>query len=120
MTARTSDPPPIVDRRHAEQANIWVTKWQGWTPHFLFTVISGESLTVHAVPDSTLLYRLLWTGEGVMLYEVGISSEPYRFPSVQNALVFLDALLMLYVTRLGSAAAAIVKAPRRTQDRQSG
>ena len=120
MTAPTPTPPPILDRVCAEQANIWVTKWQGWTPHFLFTVISGNSLTVHAVSSGPLLYRLLWAGEGVLLYETGTSDEPYRFRNLENALVFLDALLMHYVARLGSTAAATVKATLRAQDRQSG
>ena len=120
MTACPPAQPPIVDRIDAERANVWVTKWQGWTPHFLFTVLSGQSLTVHAVPSGPLLYRLLWTDAGVMLYEVGINGEPYRFRDVQNALVFLDALLMHYVARMSSAAAAVGAATPHVQNQQAG
>lgn len=120
MAARPTDSPPIVERVRAEQATAWVMKGQGWTPHFLFTVLSGISLTVHAVPSGPLLYRLLWTGEGVLLYEVGLSGEPYRFRNVQGTLVFLDVLLMQYVARLAAAVAPIAEAPLWAQDRKSG
>lgn len=83
-------------------------------------VISGKSLTVHAVPGSILLYRLLWTGDGVLAFEVGVSHDPYRFRDVQNALVFLDALLMHYVARMSSAAAAVGAATPHVQNQQAG
>ena len=52
---------------------------------------------------------LKWNTQCVTVYEAGTIDEPYRFRDMQSALIFLDALLLHYVARLGRTVAALTQ-----------
>lgn len=106
-------PRPMTDRVRAEQANAWIAKWQARAPNIVLAALSGKSLTVYAVPSGGRMFTVDWS-DNVTVNEAVSLEDDYRFLDVQNALIFLDALLMNYVARLGDALAAmIVEAPRK-------
>ena len=117
MFAETSAQAPIKDRIRAEQANVWIARWQANAPNVLVAALSGKSLAVHAVPTGACMFVLDWTGESVLLAETQGVEEPYRFSDVKSALVFLDALLMHTIAQREEAvrAAADPSAQRMAQ-----
>lgn len=111
-----SDPiasPPIIEHARTEQASAWIAKWQSRAPHLVLATLSGNSMTVHAVPSGMRMFALDWDNEEVTVNEAGSSEDDYRFREVQSALIFLDAVLVSYLVRLETAITTIIEAPRQ-------
>ena len=92
---------PTRVAQHSLPAQIkeWLTKEQCLKYNLILVAIDNDRLTIHEAAGGEWLASLNWSGKWIIVEEPKNITFPYEFREFNNALSFLDALLLHHFTR---------------------